>query len=78
LAEQKTKSIDFDSYDDAEILVVAELKNKGFDARQIHGLNPLIHLGVSYDELVTFFGPEMDLKEIEAFAKRLANIKKST
>ena len=75
LKEKVANTLDFDNYDDMQVIVVQKLRNKGFAPIQIHALEPLIKINTEFDEIVTFFSPTMDLSEIEEFSLRLSKIK---
>lgn len=75
LKEERERELDFDSYSESEMIIVQMLKNNGFNAKQIRALDSLIHLGVKYDELTTFFNNEMECSEIQSFAERLSKTK---
>lgn len=73
--QAQTELLDFDQYGTDTILLVQRLKNHGFHARQIKGMEPLILAGWSYDEITMYFGVHMTSSEIENFALRLTAAK---
>ena len=75
LKEKNANVLDFDNYDDTQVIIVQKLKNKGFTPVQIKALEPLIKINTDYEEITTFFNCEMDVSEIEKFSLRLSNIK---
>ena len=75
MKEKVANTLDFDSYDDMQVIVVQKLRNQGFTPIQIHALDPLIKINTEFEEIVTFFSSTMDLSEIEEFSLRLSKIK---
>lgn len=75
LQEKAARSLDYDSYDDKQIQVVQKLRNAGFSVIQIKEMDRLVKCNVKYEELTTYFRPDMGVSELSSFAKRLANIK---
>jgi len=75
LKEKASNELNFDDYDEKSIMTVQRLKNNGFSGKQIHALDPLLNVGVDFDELITYFSATMGADEIYNFATRLANIK---
>jgi type IV secretion system protein VirD4 len=75
LEEARKNALDLDSFDNGQLIVVQRLRNAGFSPAQINGLGSLIRTGFSYEDIITYFGTHMPVKEIEEFAGRLAKIK---
>lgn len=75
LKEKLANSLDFENYDDVQVIVVQKLRNQGFSSMQIKALEPLIKVQMGYEEITTFFNPVMDVSEIEEFSLRLSKIK---
>lgn len=75
LKQKHANTLDFDSYDDLQVIVVQKLRNQGFSPIQIRALEPLIKINTGFEEIVTFFSATMDVSEIEEFSLRLAKIK---
>lgn len=75
LEENRRNSLDIEMYDDTAFITVQKLRNAGFEANKINVLNPLIVTGMKYEEIITFFRPDMEIEEIQLFATRLAKIK---
>ena len=73
--EKTENTLNYDNYDDEKIQVVQKLRNSGFPVIKIKALDRLIQCNIHYEELTTYFSPDMDLKEISSFADRLADIK---
>lgn len=75
IKEKALNELNFDEYDENSIMTVQRLKNSGFSGKQIHALDPLINIGVDFDELITYFSSTMGAEEMSNFATRLTNIK---
>ena len=73
--EKTENTLNYDNYDDEKIQVVQKLRNAGFPVIKIKALDRLIQCNIHYEELTTYFSPDMDLKEISSFADRLVDIK---
>lgn len=70
------EALDWDLYQDSQILCVQRLKNSDYSIAQIKALTPLILLDADYAEITTYFNKKMPLAEMEAFVKKYSNIKK--
>ncbi len=75
LEEQKNKTIDYNDYDDEQVLLVQRLRNEGYEVFQIKALSCLILAGSDYKEISTYFNSRMSVGEITDFAERLASVK---
>lgn len=75
LREKKMRTLDFDSYENNQFMIVQRLRRKGFSPEQIHSLDILIRAGSTYEELDTYFAVNMSVKEINEFATLLAKAK---
>lgn len=76
IEEDKKNAIDFDRYSDDQIIVIQRLRNNGFEPLQINALMELVEAGYSYENIIKYFSGNMAVDEIQAFAHRLANMKK--
>ena len=74
--EDQKNVIDFDRYSDDQIIVIQQLRNAGFEPIQINALMELVEAGYSFDNIIKYFSGTMAVDEIQAFAHRLANMKK--
>lgn len=74
--EDQKNVIDFDRYSDDQIIVIQRLRNADFEPIQINALMELIEAGYSFDNIIKYFSGTMAVDEIQAFAHRLANMKK--
>ena len=74
--EEQKNVIDFDRYSDDQIIVIQRLRNAGFEPIQINALMELVEAGYSFDNIIKYFSGTMAVDEIQAFAHRLANMKK--
>ena len=74
--EDQKNVIDFDRYSDDQIIVIQRLRNVGFEPIQINALMELVEAGYSFDNIIKYFSGTMAVDEIQAFAHRLANMKK--
>lgn len=74
--EDQKNVIDFDRYSDDQIIVIQRLRNAGFEPIQINALMELVEAGYSFDNIIKYFSGTMAVDEIQAFAHRLANMKK--
>ena len=74
--EKALNELNFDDYDENSIMTVQRLKNNGFTGKQIHAIDPLLSVGVGFDEIISYFSATMTAEEISSFATRLANIKR--
>ena len=71
MKEAEKNRLDYDSFNEKEILVVQRLRNSGFSFRQINSLSPLIRKGYSCDMIKEYFNDRLDTEEIELFVSRL-------
>lgn len=74
--EDQKNVIDFDRYSDDQIIVIQQLRNAGFEPIQINALMELVEAEYSFDNIIKYFSVTMAVDEIQAFAHRLANMKK--
>lgn len=74
--EDQKNVIDFDRYSDDQIIVIQQLRNAGFEPIQINALMELVEAEYSFDNIIKYFSGTMAVDEIQAFAHRLANMKK--
>ena len=75
LEEEEKSALNFDLYNNEQLLTVQRLKNQGFSSLQINALNNLINNDYGYEEIVKFFNNNMSAKEISEFANKLLEIK---
>ncbi len=75
LEEEEKSALNFDLYNNEQLLTVQRLKNQGFSSLQINALNNLINNNYDYEEIVKFFNNGMSAKEINEFAGKLLEIK---
>ena len=76
LKEQEKNRLDYDSFNEKEILEVQKLRNLGFSFRQINSLAPLVRAGYRCDEIKEYFGTHLNPGEIERFVDRLLKTRK--
>ena len=76
LKKKKINEIDFDNYNFNQMMIVQKLKNNGFTGEKIHALDPLIAVGVDYEEIILYFNASMPTNEISDFARRLSYARK--
>jgi type IV secretion system protein VirD4 len=78
LADARKNTLDLDSYNNEQLIVVQRLRNAGFEPVQINGLNELIMANYPFNEIVKYFGVNMTAEEIKDFAGRLAKLQTTT
>lgn len=75
LKEERKRRLNYDDYNEKEILVIQKLRNCGFSFRQINSLSPLIRNGYSCEQIMEYFGKHLDPIEMESFVERLLKSK---
>ena len=76
MEEDQKNVIDFDRYSDEQIIIIQRLRNAGFEPIQINALMELVEAGYSFENIIKYFSGTMAVDEIQAFAHRMANMKK--
>lgn len=71
LKELNKSKLDYNSFNEKEILEVQKLRNTGFSLRQINSLGPLIRNGYSCEDIREYFNERLDVSEIDSFVNCL-------
>lgn len=76
LKERELNMLNYDIYDEEELLEVQKLRNAEFSFRQINSLTPLIKSGVKSEYIKEYFSTNLSISEIDMFVERLLHSQK--